>query len=326
MTKYRLSDERRAFSYQINGEKQKVSLRQIIAVRDFGDVTAGTVGGWVEDETTLSQEGDCWIYDVNSMVFANSHVRDDARLTQPCLVCHDVEIGGNSWVDAAELSHGAVLSDNVTVQTSTVRGACHLFGNARILHGCEIIAAQGLTPDNQQILQIYDRATVTHSRVVHQAQIYGDAIVKFAFIEHRAEVFDFALLEGNEQNDVWVCDCAKVYGKARVVAGSDEDAIPTLRYSAQVAENATIEGNCVLKHHVLVGGNAHLIGGPILLDEKVVIQGNARIKGNVLIENHIEITDDAVVEAPDGESILLRGQKVINGAQYITRTPLAGLL
>ena len=123
-----------------------------------------------------------------------------------------------------------------------------------------------------------------------------------------------------------MCDCAKVYGKARVVAGSDEDAIPTLRYSAQVAENATIEGNCVLKHHVLVGGNAHLIGGPILLDEKVVIQGNARIKGNVLIENHIEITDDAVVEAPDGESILLRGQKVINGAQYITRTPLAGLL
>lgn len=167
MTKYRLSDERRAFSYQINGEKQKVSLRQIIALRDFGDVTAGTVGGWVEDETTLSQEGNCWIYDVNSMVFANSHVRDDARLTQPCLVCHDVEIGGNSWVDAAELSHGVVLSDNVTVQTSTVRGACHLFGNARILHGCEIIAAQGLTPDNQQILQIYDRATVTHSRVVH---------------------------------------------------------------------------------------------------------------------------------------------------------------
>jgi ADP-glucose pyrophosphorylase len=323
MNKYRLSDERRAFSYQINGEKQKVSLRQIIALRDFGDVTQGLSGaGWMKRPPVA--EGNCWIYDVNSMVFANSHVRDDARLTQPCLVCHDVEIGGNSWVDAAEISHGVVLSDNVTVQTSTVRGACHLFGNARILHGCEIIAAQGLTPDNQQILQIYDRATVTHSRVVHQAQIYGDAIIKFAFIEHRAEVFDFALLEGNEQNDVWVCDCAKVYGKARVVAG-DEDAIPTLRYSAQVAENATIEGNCVLKHHVLVGGNAHLIGGPILLDEKVVIQGNARIS-NVLIEHHIEITDDAVVEAPDGESILLRGQKVINGTQYITRTPLAGLL
>ncbi len=326
MNKYRLSDERRAFSYEINGEKQKVTLRQIIALRDFSDVTAGTAGGWVDDENALSQTGNCWIYDVNSMVFANSHVRGDARLTQSCLACHGVEIGDNSWIDAAELSHGARLSDNVTVQASTVRGVCHLFGNARILHGCEIIAAQGLTPDNQQILQVYDRATVTCSRVVHQAQIYGDAIVNHAFIEHRAEVFDFAILEGNEENDFWVCDCAKVYGKARLVAGTEEDAIPTLRYSAQVAENATVEGNCVLKHHVLVGGNAHLIGGPILLDEKVVIQGNARIKGNVLIEHHIEITDDAVVEAPEGDSILLRGHKVINGAQYITRTPLAGLL
>lgn len=326
MNKYRLSDERRAFSYEINGEKKKVSLRQIIALRDFSDVTAGTAGGWVDDENALSQTGNCWIYDVNSMVFANSHVHGNARLTQHCLVCHDVEIGDNCWIDAAELSHGATLSDNVTVQTSTVRGVCHLFGNARILHGCDIIAAQGLTPDNQQILQIYDRATVTCSRVVHQAQIYGDAIVNHAFIEHRAEVFDFAILEGNEENDIWVCDCAKVYGKARLVAGTEEDAIPTLRYSAQVAENATVEGNCVLKHHVLVGGNAHLVGGPILLDEKVVIQGNARIKGNVLIEHHIEITDDAVVEAPEGESILLRGRRVINGAQYITRTPLAGLL
>lgn len=326
MNKYRLSDERRAFSYQINGEKQKVSLRQIIALRDFSDVTAGSVGGWVDDEHALSQEGNCWIYDVNSMVFANSHVQGDARLTQPCLVCHDVEISDSSWIDAAELSHGAVLSDNVTVQASTVRGVCHLFGNARILHGSEIIAAKGLTQDNLQILQIYERATVTHSRVVHQAQIYGDAIVNYAFIEHRAEVFDFAVLEGNEQNDVWVCDCAKVYGKARLVAGTEEDAIPTLHYSAQVAENATVEGNCVLKHHVLVGGNAHLIGGPILLDEKVVIQGNAKIKGNVVIEHHIEITDDAVVEAPEGDSILLRGRKVINGAQYITRTPLGGLL
>lgn len=325
MNKYRLSDERRAFSDEINGEKQTVFLRQIIALRDFSDVTAGTAGGWVDDESTLSQEGNCWIYDVNSMVFAASRVCDDARITQPCRLCHGVTVNGNSWVDAAELSHGATLSDNVTVQSSTVRGICHLFGEARILHGSEIIAAKGLTPDSEQILQIYDRATVSRSRIVHQAQIYGDAIVNYAFIEHRAEVFDYALLEGNERNDVWVCDCAKVYGNARLFAGREEDAIPTLRYSSQVAGNAVIEGNCVLKHHVLVGGNAHLRGGPILLDENVVIQGNARINGNVLIAHHIDITDDVLVDAADGDSVLLRGPKVLNGRQHVTRTPLAGL-
>jgi len=93
-----------------------------------------------------------------------------------------------------------------------------------------------------------------------------------------------------------------------------------------VAENAVVEGNCILKHHVLVGGHAWLRGGPLQLDEKVVIQGNARVNGNVLIEHQIEITGDAVVNAQEGESILLRGPKVINDPQYITRTPLVGSL
>ncbi|AHJ73844.2 acetyltransferase [Kosakonia sacchari SP1] len=312
--------------YQISGEKRSVALRQIIALHDFNDVVAGSAGGWVDNENVLDQQGNCWIYDENSMVFHGSAVRDNARITQPCVICHDVVIADNAWVDGSEISHGAQLSDNVTVQASTVRGLCHLRGDARILSGCDIIAAQGLTLDNEQILQIYDSATVSHSRVVHQAQIYGDAIVNYAFIEHRAEVFDFALLEGNELNDVWVCDCAKVYGHARVVAGTLDDEIPTIRYSSQVAEHAVVEGNCILKHHVLVGGHAWLRGGPLQLDEKVVIQGNARIHGNVLIEHQIEIGGDAVVDAQEGESILIRGPKVINDTQHITRTPLVGSL
>ncbi len=207
-----------------------------------------------------------------------------------------------------------------------VRGECHLFDNARILHNSLVIAAKGLTPDPNQILRIFGEATVSQSRVVHQAQIYGNAIVSYAFVEHRAEVFENALLEGNEVNNVWVCDCAKVYGNARLLAGLEEDAIPTLRYSSQVAENALVEGNCVIKHHVLIGGEAWLRGGPILIDDKVVIQGRARIRGEVLIEHHIEITDDAVIEASEGDAIHLRGAKMINGAQHITRTPLLGAL
>jgi len=326
MDKYRLSDTARVFHYQAEGEKKSVSLRQIIALRDFNDVAAGTPGGWVDEENVLDQQGNCWIYDENSMVFLGSRVRNNACVTRQSIICHDVTVRDNAWVDGCEISDGAQLSDNVTVQASTVRGVCRLRGAARILSDSLIVAARGLTPDPEQILQIYDRATVSHSRVVHQAQIYGDAIVNYAFIEHRAEVFDAALLEGNAQNDVWVCDCAKVYGHARIIAGTGDDAIPTLRYSSQVAEHAVVEGNCILKHHVLVGGHARLRGGPLQLDENVVIQGNARIDGDVLIAHHIEITGDAVVEALDGEAILLRGPKVINDAQHITRTPLVGSL
>lgn len=326
MRKYRLSDEPRAFSYLDNGNKKSVLLRQIIALVDFGDVKAGDPGGWIDSESVLAHAGHCWIYDENTLAFAGCKISGNARITQPCLLRDNVIISDNVWIDHADLSHGAIISDNVTIQSSTVHGDCHLFGDARILQQSEIVAARGLTVERDQILQIYDRATVINSRIVHQAQIYGDAIVSYAFIEHRAEVFDDALIEGNDENNVWICDCAKVYGRAQVIAGTGDDAIPTLRYSSQVGEQARIEGNCVLKHHVLVGGNAVLRGGPILLDDHILIEGAARILGEVLIENHVDIRGHTTVEAAADDAIHLRGPKVYSDAQHITRTPLIGSL
>ncbi|EMR7961847.1 hypothetical protein WKC41_004103 [Escherichia coli] len=297
MRKYRLSEEQRAFSYQEDGTKKNVLLRQIIAISDFNDVIAGTAGGWIDRETVLAQEGNCWIYDQNAIAFGGAVISGNTRITGTSVLWGEVYATDNVWIDNSEISQGAYISDSVTIHDSLVYGQCRI-----------------------------DRARVSASRIVHQAQIYGDAVVRYAFIEHRAEVFDFASIEGNEENNVWLCDCAKVYGHAQVKAGIEEDAIPTIHYSSQVAEYAIVEGNCVLKHHVLVGGNAVVRGGPILLDEHVVIQGESRITGAVIIENHVELTDHAVVEAFDGDTVHVRGPKVINGEERITRTPLAGLL
>ena len=326
MRKYRLSEEQRAFSYQEDGTKKSVLLRQIIAISDFNDVIAGTAGGWIDRETVLAQEGNCWIYDQNAIAFGGTVISGNTRITGTSVLWGEVYATDNVWIDNSEISQGAYISDSVTIHDSLVCGQCRIFGHALIDQHSMIVAAQGLTPDHQLLLQIYDRARVSASRIVHQAQIYGDAVVRYAFIEHRAEVFDFASVEGNEENNVWLCDCAKVYGHAQVKAGIEEDAIPTIHYSSQVAEYAIVEGYCVLKHHVLIGGNAVVCGGPILLDEHVVIQGESRITGAVIIENHVELTDHAVVEAFDGDTVHVRGPKVINGEERITRTPLAGLL
>ncbi|MDC9078311.1 hypothetical protein HA154_18965 [Escherichia coli] len=280
MRKYRLSEEQRAFSYQEDGTKKSVLLRQIIAISDFNDVIAGTAGGWIDRETVLAQEGNCWIYDQNAIAFGGTVISGNTRITGTSVLWGEVYATDNVWIDNSEISQGAYISDSVTIHDSLVYGQCRIFGHALIDQHSMIVAAQGLTPDHQLLLQIYDRARVSASRIVHQAQIYGDAVVRYAFIEHRAEVFDFA----------------------------------------------SVEGNCVLKHHVLIGGNAVVRGGPILLDEHVVIQGESRISGAVIIENHVELTDHAVVEAFDGDTVHVRGPKVINGEERITRTPLAGLL
>ncbi|WHP33369.1 YdcK family protein [Trabulsiella odontotermitis] len=309
MNKYCLSKETRQHHYPENGENRTVTLRQIVALCDFADVTAGTTGGWIDNESALSQQGNCWIYNSDSVVFAGARIEDNARLLDTCSV-----------------SHLALISDNVTIQASQIRGECHLFGDACVLQHCEIIAARGLTPDAEKILQIYEHAIVSRSRIVHQAQIYGEVFVNQAFVEHRAEIFGSARIEGNEENNVWICDCASVSGHARIIAGRGEDAIPTLRYGAVVTDDAVVEGNCVLKQRVRICGHAWLQGGPLLLDDNVVVHGRARIRGDVIIEHDVDISGDAVIETFDDEQIHLRGQKVIGGDQRITRTPLLGSL
>ena len=57
------------------------TLYRIQALMDFRDVKTGDLGGWVESEKNLSQEGLCWIYDEgkvygNAWVFGNSIVVD----------------------------------------------------------------------------------------------------------------------------------------------------------------------------------------------------------------------------------------------------------
>ncbi|CCJ72483.1 FIG005189: putative transferase clustered with tellurite resistance proteins TehA/TehB [Cronobacter condimenti 1330] len=324
MNKYQLSEATRVYRYTHNGEPCHVTLRQLIALRDFADVSAGSPGGWVESPENLSQQGTCWVYDHNSVVFAGAKIRGNARVSQTCVIHHAAVISDDAWIDSAHISDGAHVSGRAMVQCSTVRGECHLFGEARVMQNSLVVGAKG-PPMADSALRIYGNATVSASRVVHQAQIYGRALVTHAFIEHRAEVFENAILEGNADNDVWVCDCAKIHGNARLVAGVEENASPTVRYSSEVAGNALIEGDCLLGHHVRVDEHAVVTGGPVRLDNHVTITGRAHVRGEVMIEDSVTLHDDVVVAAPPGETIRLCGFKTLTGNAHILRTPLPGL-
>ena len=74
------------------------TVYRIKALRDFADVKAGQLGGWVEKETNLSQEGNCFIY-------------DDA------VVCDDAVV-----VEAAVVKDQAVVKDNAVVKGKAVLG------------------------------------------------------------------------------------------------------------------------------------------------------------------------------------------------------------
>ena len=67
------------------------TLYRIRACKNFGNVKAGDLGGYIEKPENLSQYGDCWVYD-NAWVYDEACIRDNAR------VCGTARVSGNACV------------------------------------------------------------------------------------------------------------------------------------------------------------------------------------------------------------------------------------
>ena len=64
---------------------KEITLYQIEALKDFLNVKKGDLGGWIEKESNLSQQGDCW-------------VSGDARVYGRAMVCDNAQVSGDAWV------------------------------------------------------------------------------------------------------------------------------------------------------------------------------------------------------------------------------------
>ena len=69
--KYELTDITMEYSGRI--------LYRIRALKDFADVKAGDLGGWVSSEYNLSQYDNCWVYD-NAMCMDRSRMYGDSAM------------------------------------------------------------------------------------------------------------------------------------------------------------------------------------------------------------------------------------------------------
>ena len=89
MKKYELTSETKV----ING----VKLHRIKALESFGRVEKGELGGWIESEKNLSQDGDAWVGD-NATVCGNATVSENARVSENAFICGKATVGGNATV------------------------------------------------------------------------------------------------------------------------------------------------------------------------------------------------------------------------------------
>lgn len=106
------------------------TMREIRALKDFDDVKAGDLGGYIYNEKNLSQRGKCWVYP-GSAVENTARVTGNAKIRENSTVRNAAHVYGNAVIKNADIYtmakiHGDAVVEGVEVARSDI------FGNARI--------------------------------------------------------------------------------------------------------------------------------------------------------------------------------------------------
>lgn len=102
-------------------------LYRIRALKDFGTIKSGDLGGYIEKENNLSQDGQAWLFG-NSRAFGNSRVFNNA------LVYSDAIIYGRAWVfgDSRIYGNAIIYGDSRIFGNAPIYGDARICGHARI--------------------------------------------------------------------------------------------------------------------------------------------------------------------------------------------------
>ncbi|WP_375639942.1 MULTISPECIES: hypothetical protein [unclassified Bartonella] len=96
--KYKLTDE--------TIKVDRITLYRIRALKDFGDVKKGDLGGFVESERNLSHDDNCWVGD-EAWVYENAYVYENAKVYEDAEVYNNAKVGGNAIVAGKTAFYGS---------------------------------------------------------------------------------------------------------------------------------------------------------------------------------------------------------------------------
>lgn len=215
MKKYEITDE----SKLVDG----VTVHRIRAMRKFmvadnSVVKAGDLGGWVEREDNLAQNGSAWVAD-EAVVRGQALVKEHALVKDRALVCGSAVItnlaviGGDAWVgDAAHVVGCARVTGHSTIcGGATVGGDAHVDDFATV-GGTAFICG--------------------HAVVRGRAMVRGYAAIRgYAVVRGNASVFGGTItIDGDAivDGDVIVAGEASLHGEATDAISAIREALNRL--------------------------------------------------------------------------------------------------
>ena len=114
--------------YELDKEYYKCidghTLYRVRSLKDFGDIRANCVGGYVESEENLSQEGNCWVYN-EAMIWGNARVCYNAKIWANAAIYGDAKIYGNVEImDNAKIYGNAEICGNIIIACPALIKSC----------------------------------------------------------------------------------------------------------------------------------------------------------------------------------------------------------
>ena len=216
--------------------EETYNLYRIRALKDFGDVKAGDLGGYIEKEENLSQEGNCWVSD-EARVYDNAKVSGNARVYNDAKVFGNAQIYDNAGVfdDAEVYGNAKVYGKTEVSESAEVFGETEIFGKAQIYNGAKVY----------KNAKIYDDAKVRgNAQIYGYAQVYGNAkVYEQAQVYGESEVYDNAIIYNKAQ----VGDNAKVFGKAQVYGNAKVFEYTEISDDTKIIDNTIIENSKEIK-------------------------------------------------------------------------------
>lgn len=156
------------------------TLYRIEALRDFGFIKKGDLGGYVESEHNLSHRGLCWIYGQakvyglaqvlgnavvsgEAQVFENAIVYEYASVNGHAQIYGQAEVYGRSSINnmACIYNHSKIYEYAVVHDNATVCGQAKVYGHVEIFDNAQIYGYS----------EVYGETRVTSNALIRDANI-----------------------------------------------------------------------------------------------------------------------------------------------------------
>lgn len=251
-------------------------------------VRKGSLGGYIQQESNLSHEGDCWVgaplLNDNTIVYGGSRVEGDGMVSGNILVKNS-RITGFVYGNDSIIENSQVLDNSWLHNFNNGRFiGSHISGNAEISYGGQI--ENSVVAGNAKIeggLGVKIRS----SRINGSAMIFGEManralVLENTFVENCAvirdgatvinsTVSDYAIIAGQpEIRDSYIAGKAGVSGKAK------------LDNAVVVGEALVYEEACI--SHSKIQDKAQVLG-KATVEQSIVVDG-ARVSGEAVVRNY----------------------------------------